>query len=374
MKRDEIRSLTGLRGVAALFVMAYHFEVVPRISAEGLPSIGPGYLMVDLFFVLSGFVMARSYGAAFRNGMSWPRYRSFLEARIARVYPLYALVCTTVFVLTKLHITKSASFPVRAFIADMTMLENLGAGWVGPGFAEYLDPPSWSISTEFGAYLLFPALALLTLHRSRRVALTVFVLCVGTVLWLGQMPHSWRHQSFNSDPLNISTGETLWPLARCLAEFSVGLLTYRASVALATTKRRWGGDILILTSLVAGWLVPEADVLIVGLFPILILQVCEDSTPLAKCLSSYVPYRFGEWSYAIYLLHWPALDLLRVIEPRLQHLGINHVHAVSLAVLAAIVIATSSAVHRIVEKPARRFLRSAFHLGFRSVRSEPSAP
>ncbi len=373
MREGEIRPLTGLRGVAALVVMAYHFEVVPHIARAEPPSIGPGYLMVDLFFVLSGFVMARTYGAAFSTDMSWPRYAAFLEARIARVCPLYALVCMTVFVLTELHVTTSASFPVRAFIANMPMLENLGAGWLGPGFAEYLDPPSWSISTELGAYLLFPLLALVTLHRSARVALTVLVLCAATVLWLAAMPLAWRHQPFSGDTLNISSGETLWPLARCLAEFSIGLLTYRVAASLGA--RRWtSGDVLLVAALASAWLLSEGDVLVVALFPVLILQVCARATPLARLLSSVIPYRLGEWSYAIYLLHWPALDLLRLIQPQLRRLGPLYAHEAALAVIAAVVVLCSAAAHVLVERPARTFLRKVFHRRARPIQLEPSAP
>ena len=374
MRQGEIRSLTGLRGIAAVVVMAYHFQSVPGIPVMGLSRLGPGYLMVDLFFVLSGFVMARTYGGAFGGGMSWPRYGAFLEARFARVYPLYALVCVSVFLLTKLHVTTSASFPVRAFVADMPLLENLGAGRIGPGFAEYLDPPSWSISTELGAYLLFPVLASLALHRSLAAACALLVFCAAIVVWLSVMPHAWRGAPFSGDPLNISSGETLWPLVRCLAEFTVGLLTYRAALHLSAMRRQAWVDALLVAVLAAVWLVPEADVLIVALFPVLILQLCQDATPLARGLGTTVAYRLGEWSYAIYLLHWPALDLLRLFKPLLLRAGVVHAHEVSLTIIAGVVMIASAAVHIIVEKPARAFLRGLFHRRARPIQMEPSAP
>ncbi len=354
--------------------MVYHFLAVPGVAVFGVRSVGPGYLMVDLFFILSGFVMARTYGPAFASGFSWSRYRRFLEARFARVYPLYALICVCIFLLTKMHVITSASFPVRALLSNMPMLENLGAGLLAPGLAEYLDPPSWSISTELGAYLLFPLLSLVALHRSRAAAVGTLLVCAVTVLWLSVMPHSWRHLPFRNDPLNISSGETLWPLARCLAEFALGLLTFRAAAGLDGRRRGGRTDFLLLVALGLAWILPEGDVVVVGLLPLLILQVCEDDTKLARCLASAVPYRLGEWSYAIYLLHWPALDLLVPIEAFLHRLRIAHQHEAALAFVAVAVIVTAAAVHSLVEKPARRFLRNLFQEPVRPIQTEPGAP
>ena len=198
--------------------------------------------------------------------------------------------------------------------------------------------------------------------------------CVGTMLWLSVMPHAWRHLPYENDPLNISSGETLWPMARCLAGFTIGLLTHRAAVGLSRRKRTGLGDALFLAGLVAAWLVPQGDVLVVAPFPVLILRVCEDRHPLARCLASSLPYRLGEWSYAVYLLHWPALDFLRFLSPYLAQLGIAHAHEWSLALIAVLVVAASAAVHNVVEKPARSLLRKLFRRRARAIQLEPSAP
>src|ERR1700712_169365 len=91
----ELRSLTGLRGVAAVLVVLDHYwqGVAPTNPAKTL--LAHGYLAVDLFFVLSGFVMTFNYASLFQEGYSFAAFRLFLSRRIARVYPLY-LVCTLV--------------------------------------------------------------------------------------------------------------------------------------------------------------------------------------------------------------------------------------------------------------------------------------
>ena len=94
----EIRALTGVRGVAALVIVVYHFgkfrlDPSSRITVWSVPD---GYLSFDMFFMLSGFVMGYVYRDAFLSE-PWKNYRTFLIKRIARLYPAYfaigALLC-----------------------------------------------------------------------------------------------------------------------------------------------------------------------------------------------------------------------------------------------------------------------------------------
>ena len=88
---SEIRALTGLRGIASLYVVLFHyFQPLPLVGYLRT-LLGHGYLAVDLFFVLSGFVMALNYGSRFAAGAHWPEYRLFLCRRFARVYPPLSL-------------------------------------------------------------------------------------------------------------------------------------------------------------------------------------------------------------------------------------------------------------------------------------------
>src|SRR3979490_2903480 len=107
----EIRSLTGLRGIAALWVVALHLEFTRA------PFINNGYLGVDLFFVLSGYVMALNYG--------WPRMRlgdycRFLRKRLARTYPLYVFTAVAAYCLAYFGIARLA--PVDGQICGIAAL------------------------------------------------------------------------------------------------------------------------------------------------------------------------------------------------------------------------------------------------------------
>src|SRR5262249_41915181 len=96
----DIRALTSFRGVAALWVLLFHLElegrVFPAALKEGL-AVGRGYIAVDLFFVLSGFVMALTYTDSFRTRPFAAAYPDFLLRRVARVMPLnFAIVAVLV--------------------------------------------------------------------------------------------------------------------------------------------------------------------------------------------------------------------------------------------------------------------------------------
>src|SRR5258707_7540721 len=98
----EIRSLTGMRGVAALAVVLYHLDLGQDDTGLVQHIIHHGYLAVDLFFVLSGFIMALTYSHVFVERFNINKYWKFLNHRIARIYPLYifsTLLCFFLFVI-----------------------------------------------------------------------------------------------------------------------------------------------------------------------------------------------------------------------------------------------------------------------------------
>src|ERR1700676_1256947 len=85
----RVPSLDGLRGIAAIAVMLFHFNIFFLPQAR-LPFVGRAYLAVDLFFMLSGFVMAHVYGRLLAS--SWRVHALlFARARFARLYPLFAV-------------------------------------------------------------------------------------------------------------------------------------------------------------------------------------------------------------------------------------------------------------------------------------------
>jgi peptidoglycan/LPS O-acetylase OafA/YrhL len=180
----EIRSLTGIRGVAATWVVLYHVHEADDLHAVVKTLLTHGYLAVDLFFLLSGFVMAFSYGRLATAGWNLKSYKTFLWLRFGRVYPLYFLMTCAVALM--IVVGWSKALPVQnlgaAFLANVALVQV----WFS---IRSIGGLAWSISTEFTAYLLFPLLAACTLTTRRTpMLLAVPFVCVVAIYFLQFVP------------------------------------------------------------------------------------------------------------------------------------------------------------------------------------------
>src|SRR5579862_660023 len=160
----NLKPLTSLRFVAAMWVVLFHYW--PHLAVAGTPPlVAKGYLGVECFFVLSGFILCHVYLPSFEAGRF--KYGDFLWARIARIYPLH--IATLVAMGLMAGVALAAGLPVDpdvlslpALPANLTLTQAWGlspvAGW---------NHPSWSISAEWFAYLSFPAFAFLAIKVRR---------------------------------------------------------------------------------------------------------------------------------------------------------------------------------------------------------------
>src|SRR5215471_19407682 len=169
----KYEALDGLRGIAALGVVLYHVDWVNHFSDTQF--VRNGFLFVDLFFILSGFVLASVY----RGRISTPyQLRDFLLLRFFRIYPLHVAILA-VFVLIescKLILTKnglvastggafSGSRSLALLPYNVFLLQ--GAGFI---HRFTWNVPSWSISSEAVAYLAFGAVSLGAVYRPKLLA------------------------------------------------------------------------------------------------------------------------------------------------------------------------------------------------------------
>ena len=377
-EKREIRSLTGLRGLAAVLVVAFHYSFNLLQGQPGARNpVGPGYLAVDLFFILSGFVMAATYGDSFAGTWSLGAYLKFLERRFARVYPLYLVATLCAFLLTKLHVMPGVPHPTRTLVTNVLALQNFGPGLIDWNLGLSLNPPCWSISAEAFAYLLFPWLSAVALFRSWQAALAVAASALAALVVIVALPIPWKDAAGGQGFLDVAGGATLWPLVRCLAGFTLGLVVFRVSRGPAYLRR--GGlawiDMGLVAALLVAWSIPGADVLIVALFAVLVWQVCGDQSPLARLLGRPLPKLLGDLSYALYLIHFlVGASLASGMHSALQAAGVPQAWGVSLLVAFALSLALSWAAYNYLEKPARDFLRRAFELRRSPISEEPAAP
>ncbi len=352
MHRTEIRALTGLRGVAAILVASYHYTgfglTAPVLIA---PLVRHGYLGVDLFFALSGYVMALTYGHLFETGTG--PYRSFLRRRLQRIYPLYAVCVLATFVLVGSGVLQplsaSANSVARLGI-DLLLLQCLGAG-------PSLLPVSWSLSTEWIAYLAFPLLARAALHGATRAAWSMAAVCLAVLWALCEVPDTWLHGLHYRGLLHQSLGHvdtaTPYPLLRCLAGFCLGMLAWRGScsprvaAAFGTPGAVGGVSLACIAVLWAPW----ADFVVVPCFAWLLLCLGSSPNPAragpARWLASAPVHWLGKVSYSLYLTH---LLLWQAMHSWLDRLGLPQLLLLVPALLLAALCYTA------IEQPGRRLL------------------
>ena len=375
----EIRGLTGLRIVAAVWVVLFHFHftaltgVTEVVGVLG-PLITSGALGVDLFFVLSGFVIAHTHLASMGPALRVGPCVRFVWARFCRMWPVYALVFHLfgLWLLARLvwgsdeDIAFQGVQPIMSVgqWAQQLLMVQLwddeyldGASWVGP---------TWSISAEWLAYLLFP-LAALVFFRLRN--LPVLVLAAGAVALMLPVASSYA-------TLGHPYYEWSW-MTRILCGFGAGVLVHLAVARLPRTEpvRRTASRLVVaLPVLIAAGLWfgqfagPGRGGVVLIWFPLFVGALALADRGPAMLLSRPVMVRGGRVSYSLYLVHIPMFELFWLAQAWLPELGADTVlgHVVGTGVVLATYPVAAAAFHW-VEEPARRRLRRVVLPGARPV-------
>jgi peptidoglycan/LPS O-acetylase OafA/YrhL len=350
-------SLTPLRGLAALWVILYHFtwQYFPQLNSEPFThAVAKGYLAVDLFFMLSGFVLTHVYLSSFAEGVTAKGYRKFIVARFARVYPLHLFILG-IFVIAEFAFAHGRAvmplegpLSVTAIFANLFMLQGLEASELSWNY------PAWSISLEFAAYLLFPLALPLLWHAPKTLRLLLVPALFGALVWLA---------IGTEDQLNQWSG----PLAlmRCLPEFFLGSLCYALF-----RSRLFAGLFekdLTLAAIAAALVLTlhcgAPDLLILPLFLLLILAGVSNHRRGGNLLNSRPLTWLGDVSYSTYLVHGFVLYatgrllpyVFSTVDP--GELSFAQAGATGLAMLA-VTFLLSAWTYRAIELRGRRFLRA----------------
>jgi peptidoglycan/LPS O-acetylase OafA/YrhL len=300
----QLPSLTPLRGIAALWVVLYHYcgtrQYFPNLDITPHSYfLSKGYLGVDMFFMLSGFVMAHVYCGAFCEGVR-PHYRDFLVARIARLYPLHIFILflfVATAVVSQLAIgVGSGSFTgipltgpesLSALLANIFMLQGLAAAQLSWNY------PAWSISVEFIAYLGFPFALPFIARAPGAVRLVLGALLFAALATLATLTKGDFDQW--DGPIT---------LLRCMPEFLLGTLLYFAFRDHG--QRPWLRSDLPMLAVLAATLgclhFGAPDLLIVTLFAGLVLLAVGNTGAFAKFANIAPLVWLGEISYSLYLI------------------------------------------------------------------------
>lgn len=357
-----ISSLEGIRGIASILVALYHL----KIGSDYFSVIRNGYLFVDLFFVLSGFIMCATYSSSLRTVDD---VRVFLIRRIGRLFPLLVF-STIVFILLSNAIVLAKKVAIAAGLASM--LNNPGTlDYLIPSAGEILstltfthalgifdhlilNTPSWSISVEFYAYVLFAAVCLFSRGKSR-IALFAALVIAGLLIstWASVNMHNCVDEK-GCLSLTYDFG-----FVRCVHAFFLGGLAYYSSRLLtfnATSVQLSAMFALFMLFTLVDY-VSVAAFAFPLVFAVLVLAISSDTGPVADAMKPKLFQRLGQCSYSIYLLHMPLMLIFENLTKRATGF------LASVAILVAYVVVlfiVSGWTYRYIENPLRaRFNRYA---------------
>ena len=297
---DHVRTLDGLRFIAVALVLAAHIPMDGRHAwlvaiNEGLP-VHPAYIGVDIFFVLSGFLITR---ILLRDRGAPNAYRGFLARRALRIFPVNVLTLATL----------APAVPLNELVRSATYTSNyLFAFDATPSPLRH----TWSLCVEEHYYLLWPLVVLFTPHRVSRA------LCLATPLVAGAAMLAWRAlEPEHADEL-IYRGS----LCRSLSLGLGSLLAFYEPVARASRQR-----LLVLAGLCSAssagfaWAlgsisgVPDAmtrayATALLSASILFTALACEGKGTITGALLTSAPLvALGRISYGIYLYHYPVFHL-----------------------------------------------------------------
>jgi peptidoglycan/LPS O-acetylase OafA/YrhL len=294
----EYPALNGMRGVAAIAVMLFH----------GVALVGPvfprGYLAVDLFFVLSGFVIAHAYGARLGSSLT---LRSFVLIRLVRFWPLYALgLCLGIvreLLLIATHSDYALSFPL------LIAATGLGLAFLPLPLSQRgdnlfpINVPSWSLFFELLVNILYAAVQ----PRLSTAILSISIVASGFALAFSAPVAGLGH-------VGVTSGTFASGCARTILSFGLGVLIYRRAPRVLSIPPS-----LLLILVAAGLAWPLGgrtyDIVFVFVFsPVLVmLGTAVEPTGRIGAVSNWL----GLVSFPLYAIHRPLLQIVEAVANRL---------------------------------------------------------
>jgi peptidoglycan/LPS O-acetylase OafA/YrhL len=338
-----LNRLTGIRAVAAIFVVFFHFgdSFAAFFPAFGIlrPIYKSGDMGVDLFFMLSGFILSLNYLDGFQ-AISPRSYWKFLRARLARIYPvhLFTLLLLTAFVFS----ARGAGATLNsAHYTAFTWVTNVFLVHIWPGFNRGLswNFPSWSISSEWFAYLLFP----------------LFAFWIGTT----KRPYIWIVLALSAYVVpcffGIEHNPTHWALLRVTAEFVGGYFLFQIY------RRGWkcplppgiSGALALLICAVCTYF----DATRAYSLPFFALLIWGLAVNTEGWLAGPLAVYWGQVSYSLYMTHGLCQIFLNRALPAGHFVTSSFaIRAGLVALYLFLIVVAAVLTYHYVETPARHWL------------------
>jgi len=360
-EKSEIKSLTGLRGFAALWVAVLHtcfgegneFGYLPAFDHKinwgfFTDFVLQGYLAVDIFFVLSGFVMAYVYGDIFHARIRLKEVLHFYIKRLARIYPVHIVITLILAIVFFLGWWNPFQDFTAWHVALSAVLMNM---WVHPS----PNMPAWSVSAEWMAYLACPAI-LWAGARLQKIYLCLAGVIILTLLY----PFLYQHYL----DWNWLYGWTA--LVRVFTGFIIGSILFQiySDEKAGRFLAKWSDRafVILFGALFLLCLISSKPSVstIYPFAPLFVLFLAGSRTFVARLFSSTVFRYLGAISYCIYMVHYPVLefinqnfsDVLYALPPDFSRIKMWGIFSL---ILAAI-IAVAAVAYHLIERPCRRWI------------------
>lgn len=303
-----VPALTGVRAVAALLVFVFHHRrLLPTPSPELNSALeaftAELHIGVSLFFTLSGYLLSRRY---FAYRFSGGNLSTYLWRRFARIYPLYFLLCTAVFVRLYFRTELEPAQWWQLYGLNITLLKGFSERWYLSGIG-----PAWSLAVEECFYVLLPLLLLLARRFSRLswVGVAGILLALGLGASYVLQGTDWLETNRFVLQATLFGRSTEFLIGAAFARLPATRLPYATSAGVAGVvatlllligiKLGLAAKVSILTLpglAVNNWLLPWAT----GL---LLHGLASHPSWLQRLLGSRVFVTLGYSSYAFYLIH-----------------------------------------------------------------------
>lgn len=344
--KHHFSTLDGLRGIAAMAIVVFHFMEI-AYSDFTKNFMAHGFLAVDFFFCLSGFVMAYAYDDRLK-GMG---LLEFLKARIIRLHPLVVLggvLGLLGYLFDPFGVEPGikhagkilALFFTSIFLIPYPVMEERFFNLFG------LNAPSWSLFWEYVANIVY---ALVLVKIKRNVVLLLWLLAAGWLAYVAQHAGSL---------LGGWNGDNFWEgAARISYSFLAGMLIFRFNLIIRSGLGFAGMTVLLLAAFLVpftwGWAAELAIVLLY--FPLLIaLGAGTTTSPALKKLCGFS----ADISYPLYMTHYPVmwmfLHYFSTYKPDMPTVTIIIILGLVLLVIFAFL------VMRFYDIPLRRYLNQKF--------------
>ncbi|MDB5504153.1 MAG: hypothetical protein JWR89_4055 [Tardiphaga sp.] len=354
---NSTRNLDALRIIAACAVVVLHYSDYVKDVPVGRFMVDHTWhfnLFVDLFFVVSGFVIASQYLGRVGDSLSVGR---FIWRRLARIYPLHlATLAFYVVIALALHfgVAKTdnpARYPFSDLPAQLLLLHAFDGARLTFNF------PSWSLSAEMFCYVLFPLVAMIVTRNKAVIVALVVLPALGNSLYAYLTGSgSWADW--------INQGGAF----RALPAFNLGIACYLFRDRIARWPAIPGAVAALLAAFIlfGSWLPEMLDLL--AIYAIAVLAIQCDCAGRGTLLTRFGLDRWSQLTYSCYMLHIPIATIVltfgaRYLAPNLPG------GRLALLPIAVVVLAIASQLSlRRFETPMRRYLNDVFdrHVGARN--------